>query len=89
MVKRGVVKVRDFERRKTVTVRAATRTSPRARPVSWVSLFAAFLVAHMVGDYLFQTDWQARNKRGGLSGGVALRALTTHVTTTRWRSCPR
>ena len=35
----------------------------------------------MVGDYLFQTDWQARNKRGGLSGGVALRALATHVTT--------
>jgi hypothetical protein len=49
--------------------------------VSWVSVFAAFLVAHMVGDYLFQTDWQARNKRGGLSGGVALRALLTHVTT--------
>jgi hypothetical protein len=50
--------------------------------VSWVSVFAAFLVAHMVGDYLFQTDWQARNKRGGLSGrGVSLRALVSHVTT--------
>jgi hypothetical protein len=49
--------------------------------VSWVSVFAAFLVAHMVGDYLFQTDWQARNKRGGLSGGTALRALAAHVTT--------
>jgi hypothetical protein len=49
--------------------------------VSWVNVFAAFLVAHMVGDYLFQTDSQARNKRGGLSGGVALRALFTHVTT--------
>ncbi len=49
--------------------------------MSWVSVFASFLVAHMVGDYLFQTDWQARNKRGGLSGGVALRALLTHVTT--------
>jgi hypothetical protein len=36
----------------------------------------------MVGDYLFQTDWQARNKRGGLSGrGVSLRALVSHVTT--------
>jgi hypothetical protein len=36
----------------------------------------------MVGDYLFQTDWQARHKRGGLSGDrVALRALVTHVTT--------
>ena len=49
--------------------------------MSWVSVFAAFLVAHMVGDYLFQTDWQARNKRGGLSGGTALRALSAHVTT--------
>jgi hypothetical protein len=50
--------------------------------VSWVSVFAAFLVAHMVGDYLFQTDWQARNKRGGLSGrGVSTRALLSHVTT--------
>ena len=50
--------------------------------MSWVDAFAAFLVAHMVGDYLFQTDWQARNKRGGLSGDrIALRALTTHVTT--------
>jgi hypothetical protein len=35
----------------------------------------------MVGDYLFQTDWQARNKRGGLSGGIAFRALAAHVTT--------
>jgi hypothetical protein len=49
--------------------------------VNWVSIFASFLVAHMVGDYLFQTDWQARNKRGGLSGGVAFRALVSHVTT--------
>ena len=50
--------------------------------MNWVSVFAAFLVAHMVGDYLFQTDWQARNKRGGLSGDrIAFRALFTHVTT--------
>jgi hypothetical protein len=50
--------------------------------VSWVSVLAGFLVAHMVGDYLFQTDWQARNKRGGLAGDrVAFRALATHVTT--------
>jgi hypothetical protein len=50
--------------------------------VSWVSVFAGFLVAHMVGDYLLQTDWQARNKRGGLSGpGTARRALLMHVTT--------
>jgi hypothetical protein len=50
--------------------------------VSWVSVFAGFLVAHMVGDYLFQTDWQALNKRGGLtSGGVSRKALIAHVTT--------
>ncbi len=49
--------------------------------MTWVSVFAGFAVAHMVGDYLLQTDWQARNKRGGLSGGEALRALFSHVTT--------
>ena len=50
--------------------------------MSWVAVLAGFLVAHMVGDYLFQTDWQARNKRGGLTGdGLARRALVTHVTT--------
>jgi hypothetical protein len=50
--------------------------------VSWVSVLAGFLVAHMVGDYLLQTDWQARNKRGGLgTNPIARRALLTHVTT--------
>ena len=50
--------------------------------MSWVAVFAGFLVAHMVGDYLLQTDWQARHKRCGLGGDrVALRALLTHVTT--------
>ena len=49
--------------------------------MSWVSVFAAFLVAHMVGDYLLQTDWQARHKRGGLTDPRARRALLMHVTT--------
>ena len=49
--------------------------------MSWVDVLAVFIVAHMVGDYLLQTDWQAKNKRGGLSGGVALRALSAHVAT--------
>ena len=62
--------------------RQGRKAVPRTQEVSWVSIFAGFLVAHMVGDYLFQTDWQARNKRGGLSGGgVSRRALLTHVTT--------
>ena len=49
--------------------------------MSWVSVFACFLVAHMVGDYLLQTDWQARHKRGGLSDPAARRPLLTHVAT--------
>jgi hypothetical protein len=49
--------------------------------VSWVSVLAGFLVAHMVGDYLLQTDWQARHKRRGLGGDpVARKALVCHVT---------
>lgn len=50
--------------------------------MTWVDALAGFLVAHMVGDYLFQTDWQARHKRGGLTGdGTSRRALWTHVST--------
>jgi hypothetical protein len=50
--------------------------------VSWVAVLAGFLVAHVVGDYLLQTDWQARHKRCGLGGDpVARRALFAHVTT--------
>ena len=50
--------------------------------MTWVSVFAGFLVAHMVGDYLLQTDWQARTKRGGLGGDpLARRALVSHVST--------
>jgi hypothetical protein len=48
--------------------------------VSWVEIFAAFVVSHLVGDYLLQTDWQARHKRGGLAGDpVSRRALISHV----------
>jgi hypothetical protein len=50
--------------------------------VSWVSVLAGFFVAHMVGDYLLQTDWQARHKAGGLGrDAVARRALLAHVAT--------
>lgn len=46
------------------------------------SVFVAFFVAHHVGDYLLQTEWQAVNKTGGLARGatVARRALLAHVT---------
>lgn len=50
--------------------------------MSWVSLLAGFFVAHMVGDYLLQTDWQARHKLGGLGrDSTARRALLIHVAT--------
>jgi hypothetical protein len=46
----------------------------------WVEVFAAFVVAHLVGDYLLQTDWQARNKRGGLGPDrESRRALLSHI----------
>jgi hypothetical protein len=52
------------------------------RRVSWVAVFDVFLVCHLVGDFLFQTDWQARNKDHGLgSDPVHRRALLSHVTT--------
>jgi hypothetical protein len=47
--------------------------------MAWTELFLVFLVAHLVGDFLFQTDWQANHKRGGLGRDpVARRALLTH-----------
>ncbi len=43
------------------------------------SPFADFFVAHHVGDYLLQTDFQALNKGGGLEPhGDARRALVNH-----------
>jgi hypothetical protein len=46
----------------------------------WVEVFAAFVVCHLVGDYLLQTDWQALHKRGGLGADpVARRALRRHI----------
>jgi Protein of unknown function (DUF3307) len=50
--------------------------------VPWVEVFAVFLVSHLVGDYLLQTDWQATHKRGGLDGEpLSRRALLAHITT--------
>lgn len=45
----------------------------------WVEIFVVFLVCHLVGDFLFQTDFQALNKRHGLgSDPIARKALLTH-----------
>ncbi len=45
----------------------------------WIELFATFMVAHLVGDFLLQTTFQALYKRNGLSGGVAFKALASHI----------
>jgi hypothetical protein len=49
----------------------------------WIEVFAVFVVSHLVGDYALQTDWQALNKRGGLTSGsaTARRALLSHIFT--------
>jgi hypothetical protein len=48
--------------------------------VAWVEVFAVFVVCHMVGDFVLQTDWQARHKYGGLGPDpTARRALVAHV----------
>jgi hypothetical protein len=50
--------------------------------MGWVACFAVFVLSHLVGDYLLQTDWQARHKRGGLTApGAPRRALCGHVAT--------
>ncbi|HEY5333791.1 MAG TPA: DUF3307 domain-containing protein [Solirubrobacterales bacterium] len=50
--------------------------------MSWVAVFDVFLVCHLVGDFLFQTDWQAINKDHGLGADpVRRRALVSHVAT--------
>jgi hypothetical protein len=50
--------------------------------MAWFEVFAVFLVSHLVGDYLLQTDWQAIHKHRGLGADpVARRALVSHVVT--------
>jgi hypothetical protein len=39
-------------------------------------------MCHLAGDYLLQTDWQVRNKPGGLGfDPLARRALISHLLT--------
>jgi hypothetical protein len=50
--------------------------------LSWVEVFAVLVVCHVAGDFLLQTDWQARNKQAGLgSDPLRRRALFSHVAT--------
>jgi hypothetical protein len=48
--------------------------------LTWVEVFAVLVVSHLVGDFLLQTDWQARFKEGGLGPDPThRRALLSHV----------
>ncbi|HEX6387967.1 MAG TPA: DUF3307 domain-containing protein [Solirubrobacteraceae bacterium] len=48
----------------------------------WVEVFTVLVIAHLVGDFLLQTEWQATNKHGGLGGDpVKRRALIMHILT--------
>ena len=48
--------------------------------MTWVEAFAVFVVCHAVGDFLLQTDWQAKHKRAGLGGDREhRRALVSHT----------
>jgi hypothetical protein len=50
--------------------------------LTWVEVIAVLLVSHLVGDFLLQTDWQARHKQNGLGADpIARRALRSHVAT--------
>jgi hypothetical protein len=48
----------------------------------WVEVFAVFIVSHLVGDYMLQTEWQATHKHRGLTGTRVQRAaLLSHIAT--------
>lgn len=50
--------------------------------MAWTEIFAVFIVSHLAGDFLLQTDWQAAHKHGGLGRDpVRRRALFAHVGT--------
>ena len=47
----------------------------------WVEIFAVFVVSHLVGDFLLQTEWQASHKHGGLRYASHRGALLAHAFT--------
>jgi Protein of unknown function (DUF3307) len=47
--------------------------------VPWVEIFAVFVVCHLVGDFLLQTEWQAQHKHGGLRYREHTGALVAHT----------
>ena len=42
--------------------------------MDWVEVFAVFVVCHLAGDFLLQTNWQATHKRAGLGRDPERRA---------------
>jgi hypothetical protein len=62
-----------------LTEGVVARRSGYSAAVSWAEIFEVFVVSHLVGDFLLQTQWQAVNKYGGLGGGGKTRALCMHV----------
>ena len=49
--------------------------------MTWPAVFAAFLVCHLAGDLLLQTQWQALTKVRGLGDPEGRRALVSHGVT--------
>ena len=50
--------------------------------MAWIEVFAVFVVCHLTGDFLLQTEWQATRKRAGLAGDPERRrALLSHTFT--------
>lgn len=50
--------------------------------MTWTEVFVVLAVSHLAGDFLAQTDWQARHKDGGLGPDpVSRRALRHHIAT--------
>jgi hypothetical protein len=47
--------------------------------VPWVEIFVVFVVSHLVGDFVLQTEWQASHKHGGLRDPSCRGALAAHV----------
>jgi hypothetical protein len=49
--------------------------------MTWPAVLAAFVVSHLVGDFLLQTEWQALTKARGLAEGEGRRAIALHTST--------
>jgi hypothetical protein len=60
---------------------AGRRDSRTPGGLDWPSVFATFLVCHLSGDLLLQTEWQALTKVRGLDDPEGRRALIAHAST--------